>query len=399
MTCVAWISNLFAQSENKIVIGNIDSLYSNILGEQRKIWIYIPEKDNNSSLKKYQVLYLLDGGVNFHFVTGIIKQLSRLDNPICPDMIIVGILSTDRLRDFTPTHQWDSTNTSGGGEKFTSFLEEELIPYVNDHYPAGPDRTLVGHSLGGLIVVNTLINHQSLFNQYVAIDPTLGWENQKFLKKAIIKLNQEKFVNRSLYISIANTMPFGMDTIKVANDTTRSTIHIRSIIQFCKTADSNDLNGLNFSWKYYPNENHASVAIISFYDALHSIFSWMKFNDWDKFYNSGSNYTGEEIVNLLNSYYQDISDKIGYTLLPSENEINNFSYLFMDRKEYNKSYALFNLNIQNYPNSAAAYNSMGDYYISQSDTTKAIEFMTKSMELGGLPMWKVKLDKLKAEKR
>ena len=63
-----------------------------------------------------------------------------------------------------------------------------------------------------------------------------------------------------------------------------------------------------------------------------------------------------------------------------------------------KAYALFNLNIQNYPNSANVFNAMGDYYVSQSDTLKAIEHFTRSVEIGGIPLSKEKLEKLKTGK-
>ena len=400
ITCTVWIHQLFAQNGDKIIIGSIDSIYSDILGEQRKIWVHVPKSDENTSLRKYNVLYLLDGEGNFYSVTGMIMQLSKTyDYTICPEMIVVGIPNTDRFRDLTPSHVGDSTNSSGGGEKFINFLEKELIPYVDNRYSTAPHRTLVGHSFGGLFVLNTLINHPAIFNNYVAIDPSLWWDNQKFLSKALNELKQEKYENRSLYISVANTMPAGMDTSKVKNDTSGITTHIRSILKLCNTLDSINSNGLNFTWKYYSDEDHSSVPIISVYDALHFIYSWMKFNEWEKVSGTESNYTGEELVDLIDSHYTKISRQIGYTILPDEQRINNLGYMFMNRKEYDKAYVFFNFNIKNYPQSANVYDSMGDYYLSQSNSEKAIEFFTKSIEIGGIPESKIKLDKLKAGKK
>ena len=92
---------------NQIVIGQIDSVYSNILDESRNIWVHIPESAKNSTLDniKYPVLYLLDGPGHFYSVTGMIKQLSSTNgNTIVPEMIIVAIPNTDRSRDLTPSH-------------------------------------------------------------------------------------------------------------------------------------------------------------------------------------------------------------------------------------------------------------------------------------------------------
>ena len=64
------------ESSNQIVVGHIDSLYSEILGESRKVWIHKPINARDG--KKYPVLYLLDGPGHFYSVVGMIKQLSKL---------------------------------------------------------------------------------------------------------------------------------------------------------------------------------------------------------------------------------------------------------------------------------------------------------------------------------
>ena len=57
----------FAQADNKITIGTIDSIQSNILNEKRKIWVYVPNSGANpnspAAKQKYPVVYLLDGNV------------------------------------------------------------------------------------------------------------------------------------------------------------------------------------------------------------------------------------------------------------------------------------------------------------------------------------------------
>ena len=95
------LSHSNAQTGNKVEIGTIDSLQSNILGEQRKVWVYVPDGAN----QKYPVVYLLDGDAHFYSVVGMIQQLSSVNgNTMCPKMIVVGIPNTDRTRDLTPTH-------------------------------------------------------------------------------------------------------------------------------------------------------------------------------------------------------------------------------------------------------------------------------------------------------
>ena len=88
-------------NDNQIIIGHIDSLKSDVLGETRKIWVHLPI--NYQEGKKYPVLYLLDGNGHFHSVTGLIKQLSTNGTVILPEMIVIAIPNTNRSRDLIPT--------------------------------------------------------------------------------------------------------------------------------------------------------------------------------------------------------------------------------------------------------------------------------------------------------
>jgi hypothetical protein len=88
--------------KENIVIGKIDSVQSNILGENRKIWVYVPDGAANSK-ERFPVVYVLDGDGHFSSVVGVTQQLSTINgNTMCPKMIIVGIPNTDRTRDLTP---------------------------------------------------------------------------------------------------------------------------------------------------------------------------------------------------------------------------------------------------------------------------------------------------------
>ena len=181
---------------------NTDSLYSKILNEQRNIWVYVPTSYEASSMQSYPVVYLLDGDAQFHTVLNIIQQLSEENmNMVLPQMILVGILNTDRMRDLTPSHiSYDPDipdssylKTSGGSENFTSFIEKELMSHIASKYPAAPYRLLIGHSDGGLFCINTMLNHTNLFNGYIAIDPNMGWDNNKILNLAKETLKHRTF--------------------------------------------------------------------------------------------------------------------------------------------------------------------------------------------------------------
>ena len=96
-------------------------------------------------------------------------------------------------------------------------------------------------------------------------------------------------------------------------------------------------------------------------------------------------------------HYRSISEKLGYTILPPENNVNNFGYNFMGKNLFEKAYDFFQLNITNYPKSSNVYDSMGDWYVTEKDNKKAMEYFEKALTLENNPDTRKNLEKLKAK--
>lgn len=382
-----------SQNEGSIVIGKRDLIYSKILKEKRQVWIHVPGGAGSSffSKQRYPVLYLLDGDAHFMSVVGMVQALSETNgNTLCPNMIVVGIPNTDRQRDLTPTHSGD--NTSGGGEAFASFIEHELMPYVDSLFPTAPYRLFIGHSLGGLTVINTLIHHPQMFNAYLAIDPSMWWDNQLLLKSSGSILSANNFNGKTLFLGVANTMSPGMDTAMVRKDTGKNTIHIRSILLLSDTLKKASGNGLRWEYKYYNEDSHGSVPLISEYDGLRFIFSYFDFKNTNKLFDTS--FTVRQSLGSVSDHYNHISKEMGYTVLPPESYINNLGYAFMQNKMNEKAYAFFDMNIENYPQSGNVYDSMGDFYVATGEKEKAIDYFRKALTILDNADTRQKLQKL-----
>jgi predicted alpha/beta superfamily hydrolase len=329
----------------------------------------------------------LDGDGHFSSVVGMIQQLSSINgNTMCPKMIVVGIPNTDRTRDLTPTHidadpamMMDSAfaKTSGGGENFIAFIEKELMPYIEAKYPTAPYKMLIGHSFGGLAVIQTFTHHTDLFNAYVCIDPSMWWDNEKLLNQTQQVLAEKKFEGKSMYLGIANTMEEGMDINKVQKDTSEETRHIRSILKLQAALEKNNQNGLKYRSKYYPDDTHGSAPLITEYDALRFFFDYLplKFSMKDFTDSTGA------LANKYQNHFSNLSKKMGYTLKPDEMEINYMGYDFMGRKMYKTAEALFKLNVDNHPESFNVYDSYGDYYLAVGDKANAIIQFKKALAI------------------
>lgn len=390
------------EKEN-IVIGKIDSVQSNILGENRKIWVYVPDGAANNT-ERFPVVYVLDGDGNFSSVVGVTQQLSTINgNTMCPKMIIVGIPNTDRTRDLTPTlidadpPFMDSTfsKTSGGGENFIAFMEKELMPHIDAKYPTAPYKMLIGHSFGGLAVMQTFTHHTQLFNAYICIDPSMWWDKEKLLNQTQKVLLEKKFEGKSLYLGIANTLEDGMDIKKVQKDTSQETKHIRSILTLQAAFEKNKKNGLKYRGKYYPEDTHGSVPLITEYDALRFFFDFypLKFTMKDFTDSIG------DLAEKYQNHFAMLSQKMGYQIKPDEGEINYMGYDFLGRKMYKTAERLFKINVDNYPESFNVYDSYGDYFVAVNDKENAILQFKKALSIKENEGSRKKLTELEGDKK
>ena len=390
-------------ASGQIIIGQMDSLHSEILDETRNIWVHVPDEAQGGIYGKstYPVLYLLDGPGHFHAVTGLLNNLGQ--NAIVPKMVVVAIPNTDRTRDLTPTHVdemfGDSAfaKTSGGGEKFLEFMEKELIPYVEEKYPVTGYRTFVGHSFGGLTAVYALYSHPELFSNYVAIDPSMWWDDWVLVDEADAVLDGSSLEGKALFLGVANTMEEGMDLDRVREDTARSSNHIRSILSFIEKLENKQDSPLEFGWEYYEDDDHGSVPLITEYDALRFLFPWYRLKGLNDFFQEDAKDDPAELLTAINEHYKHVSERFGYQVPPAEPDVNSLGYNFITVNKPAMARAMFELNIKNYPESANVYDSMGDFYLDQEDTIQAIEQFKKALELGDNPITKEKLSQLELE--
>ena len=385
-----------AQENSPFTSGFEETIPSKILGQERKVWIHIPNSNGGNKIKDrghYPVIYLLDGSDNFNSVVSITEHMA--ESSLCPPMIVVGIVHSNRVSELTTGTDKELPGVIGGGEKFMSFIEKELIPYIDATYPTTTYKTFIGHSLGGLTVINTLLHKPTLFNSYASLEGSLWWDNQKVLKEAKTILPTQNYKGKTLFIAIANRMERGVDTLSVQKDTSGSTELIRSNLAFIKDLSKNKKNQLRFKYRYYEDDDHPSVRLIGEYDALRFIFDFYKL----KIYNSELKNPDFKLDSVLVAHYKNVSEQMGYIVKPDESQINNLGYQMLRTNQLAKAEKLFKLNITNNPGSGNCYDSIGDLYLTTGNKTKAIESFKKALTLKAIPESKEKLDKLLNESK
>lgn len=381
-----------AQKKKEIITADVITIHSKILNEERTAWVYNP--GNKKENKLYPVIYVLDGESHFKSVVAMVEYLSGAN--VIPQMIIVGILHSNRMRDLTPTIEDSITDrggeNSGGGENFMSFIKNELFPDIESKYSAAPYRIFMGHSIGGLTVINTLIHHKEFFNAYVSIDASLWWDKHKLLKESKTVLGTDNFSYKKLFLAIANRMEKGVDTSAVQKDTTENTELIRYNLELIRFLKNNQQSKLNFDHKYYADDNHGSVSFIAEYDAIRFIFDYYKFDLYARYLDNES----IRLDTLLDVHYKNISKQLSYSVKPSEDFVNGLAYYSLKTKQFIKAKYLFKMNVSNYPESSNAFDSLGDFYNETDDKENAIKCYKRVLEIKPIPETTNKLNRLQA---
>jgi len=245
------------------IANDVHLIHSRVLKQGRQIYIHIPQLDSADINKAMPVLYLLDGENHFHILSAYIEYLRHWQ--VIPPLIVVGIVSVDRVKDLTPTNSLldfdgkvDSIHlkTSGGNKQFLKFIQQELMPYMEANYKTSPFKIFAGHSLGGLTAINCMLTHPDMFDAYIAISPSLWFGNKYVLRLAEQKLPNLSMRNKKIFYSVGN------EGGNFRND----------LLKFDKLFKHDRLKTFEHEYKYYSSEDHMTEPIPAYYDALRFVY-------------------------------------------------------------------------------------------------------------------------------
>lgn len=176
--------------------------------ETRVINVYLPPNYSTDTDTKFPVVYMPDGGLKEdfpHIVNSIDEGIKKGD--ISP-RIVVGIENTVRRRDLTgPTSVAQDREVApvvGGSEAFRQFIKTELFPQIEGKYRVSASRSIIGESLAGLFIVETFVKDASMFDTYIALSPSLWWNNHALVSEAERTLKAAPDLQATISLSAAN---------------------------------------------------------------------------------------------------------------------------------------------------------------------------------------------------
>ncbi|MEA2463854.1 MAG: uncharacterized protein QOJ98_1601 [Acidobacteriota bacterium] len=239
-----------------LVIGETFTVPSEVLGEERRINVYRPPSGSD----RLPVLYMPDGGVaeDFIHVAGLVQVL--VGNGTMRPFLLVGIENTQRRRDLTgPTENVEDRKIAprvGGSAKFRAFVRDELMPEVEKRYRTAPERAIVGESLAGLFVVETLVLEPELFDSYLAFDPSLWWNDGKLVDEMAKRWRSGAPRAKTLYVATSDEPGI-----------------LAATQRFVGALGKSDPAGLRWSYVPMPEEQHSTLYHPAALRAFRALFA------------------------------------------------------------------------------------------------------------------------------
>jgi len=247
-------------AESPIVIGRSITIPSSVLGQPRRLNVYVPPSYVAGG-RRYPVLYVLDGGAeqDFHHISGL-AQLASV-NGATQDLIVVGVETQDRRRELAfpaaePRYRQEWP-THGRSADFRRYLQQEVIPFVEKGWRTSGESALMGESLAGLFVVETLLRQPGLFDRYIAISPSLWWDGGALTREAPALLARHDATPRTLWLTMAD------------EGGTMETATNRLVAALKANAPPN----LRWTYAPRPGETHATIYHPAALDAIRTFYS------------------------------------------------------------------------------------------------------------------------------
>lgn len=349
---------LNAQQPEQYVLATKHSIDSKILQENREFWVHVPEVTETYS--KFPVVYLFDAAHNFTLTKGVLENLQRSE--VLPPVILVGILNKgfDREYNLSPSDIKVDYMKTGGGEKFLSFLKNELTVYIEENFPATSHRSVIGHSIGALFNLFALNEAPELFHNYLNISPSLWWEKGAYADKIKREIAQKIFSSeKRVFMTMANEAAVNGPNGKLMNE---------KYIELSDYFNGLRLHNLNVKRKNLYEDNHITAVTRATYFGLSYLFE-----DWntDSFYEQGDFDGLKEKLNQL-------SVKYGLEVPPSY-AVVNIGRSAHNKGEYDLAIKIYQYGLKYYPEGLQMNAFLGDALDGKGDLKNAKETFEKTL--------------------
>jgi len=332
------------------------TIKSAVLNEERTVVVKLPKSYQSEPNKVYPVIYRLDGAGNIPLASAVIERLQN-DNR-APEVIIVAIENTNRLRDLYPTINKEPqgpVGEGGGAATFLAFIEQELIPLINKSYRTHNYKVIAGASAGGVFALYALQAKPELFQAHIAYSPAVWWNYGASVKATKSFINKSKDLNNYVYINIGE----------------EAGIMRQRYDELQQSLQSHKVRGLRFYSDAFDGISHGLTSAAGIFNAYYNLFLPKQMPI--------SALTDD--VASIDAYYQTLSQQWGEQISPPDRAVRTLGYNLTGSKQFTRAIEVFKYNIKNHPKSVDALSALSYGYEMQGDTRQALEQMESALAI------------------
>ena len=332
------------------------TIKSAALNEQRTVVVQLPKSYQANPNKVYPVIYRLDGAGNIPLISAVMERLQN-DNR-APEVIIVAIENTNRLRDLYPTVNKEPqgpVGEGGGAAKFLAFIEQELMPLINKSYRSHNFNVIAGASAAGVFALYTMQANPELFQAHIAYSPAVWWNYGAPVKAAKSFINKSKDLNNYVYINIGEEAGLMRERYN----------------ELQQALQSNSLVNLRFFSDAFNNVSHNLTSVAGSFNAYHNLFlpKQMPMSALS------------DDIESIDVYYKKLSQQWGEQIAPPDRAVRSLGYNLTGSKQFTRAIEVFKYNIKNHPKSVDAFSALSYGYEMQGDTRQALEQMESALAI------------------
>jgi predicted alpha/beta superfamily hydrolase len=258
-------------------------------GNGREYLIYLSTPAESPPPDGFPIIYLLDGNATFGTVVESIALRSRRPDVtgVVPAVVVgIGYETADpydrvkRTYDYTPfppeisesADRSGGEGETGGAELFLDFLEAELKPFVEARVPVDRShQALVGHSLGGLLVLHTLTSRPSSFQSYVASSPSIWWARERLLEEISNLAAKQTLVTATLRVMLTvgeheqklGPQEVGSSEFRAKGERRSQRRMVDDAREAANRLEPLARSGGRVHFEVFPGEDHASTALLT----------------------------------------------------------------------------------------------------------------------------------------
>jgi predicted alpha/beta superfamily hydrolase len=337
-----------------------DTISSKKLGEDREIYISLPENFKKDSKKTYPLLLLLDGDYLTEPFKGALQYGNYWDD--LPEMIIVGISQNKNSERFDDCKIDETTGLpEGKGSKFFEFIGGELLPYIETKYGVSAFKIVAGHDVTAGFLNFFLYKDNPIFKGYICMSPELSLDMETNIPSRLSTMPTNIFY----YLSCAE------GDIKKMKEATKMLHQNISSVKNEK---------LFYKFDEIPGASHYSLVLHSIPKALYHFFS--------TYQPISSTEYQEKIVKLESGYvdylkkkYEVTENTLGIKTPIRFNDFRAIESAIVKNKAFNEFEILAQVATKYYPRTMLGEYYLARFYEETGDIKRAVKSYQNAFNL------------------